>query len=94
MSRRITMLMAVLGTFAAIGVGSASAMDDVTKQDPPVPQTSSDGGTGSTPVATSSGIVSTSLGGTIVFDTYKLPNGQTSTRCKKVGKDGGTPCTQ
>ena len=89
------MLMAVLGTFAALGATSASAMDEVTRADPPVPQTSSDGGTGSQPVNTSSGIVDVSLsGGTILYDNYRAPNGQTFTRCKRPGADAGTSCTK
>ena len=96
MSRRITMLMAVLGTFAAIGVTSASAMDEVTKADPPVTTCSSngtDGGTScNTPSTSSGGIVDNSLSGAVVLDIIRLPNNQTMYRCTNKKTDAGTKC--
>jgi hypothetical protein len=79
MFRRIARMTAVVGALAVLGATSASAMDDDQVRSP------SPG-----PVWVDSGVYGydSTSGDWVVWDLYRLPNGQRQRLCHAAGKSG------
>ncbi len=80
MIRKIAMMTAVLGALAGLGATGAGAMDDVIRTS-----------TGF-PIWVDGGVYGYYGGQWILYDTYRNPNGTTTTKCHAAGSPTKTSC--